>query len=594
VLADAIYMAPAIANTSLGTLVGLHLSSGVKQFLGVPYATASRLEAAQPRTRRYTPDPLPALDFGPACLQFLTANTTYGAEVGCLVLNAWLPPTAGATSSVPTLVYVPGGENAFGEAGPYNASQLALDQHVVVAALNYRVGPFGFLAFEEDVVAKRPTGNYALTDIQAGLAYLRRELAHAFGGDPEQLTLFGQSSGGGLALMHAFLPSSRGLMRGILSESSDAAAVSLRSALANTRQVARALRCAERGFNASDSRACVLASSGASIVAAQGITCANPSECLVSTPWAPVVDGHLLPDTPAALLHQHAINTPLSVAVGFNTNDSNLFVSGITERLPFAVPAAAYTLAVRIIAGGSAAHAAALLRHYPPLADPRANHSSRLGWLLSDRDLCGARRLAAHLDAAGATTYAYRFNHWFRSNTICTAVPNYHAPSLGAMHQDELSFVFAQPIFMDLGGVLPNCSVRSAKAFDPSCLGCQFDTLEAGFATSVGALWSRFATQRRRSTGEYGAGEWPAFSATHDVNLVLEPDRSAAHLRAQRMRAERAFGREAACRLWDAIDAGSGVGRLHAMRSSGGGGGALGSALEAALRDVSRTTASAS
>ena len=73
-------------------------------------------------------------------------------------------------------------------------------------------------------------------------------------------------------------------------------------------------------------------------------------------------------------------------------------------------------------------------------------------------------RIARGFAKAGARAYAYRHDHFYTSNDVCTAVPNYHAPSLGAMHQDELSFVFGQPIFMDLGGVLPNCSVPGAPA----------------------------------------------------------------------------------------------------------------------------------
>ena len=234
-------------------------------------------------------------------------------------------------------------------------------------------------------------------------------------------------------------------------------------------------------------------------VLAQGVKCANPNVCLAKTLWAPAIDGIDLPGEPAALLaagyvpqrlplwsvsrrplsdqhssHRRRIHKPLAFAIGFNTNDSNLFVSGLTATLAFKghhvpVPRLAYKLFLRYLVRkmpDPKATSAALLDAYPPHDHQLANHSDRLGWLLSDKALCGASRLARSFATAGATAYAYRHDHIFDSNHVCTAVPNYHDPALGPMHQDELSFVFGQPIFMDLGGVLPNCSVPGGGHFE--------------------------------------------------------------------------------------------------------------------------------
>ena len=107
---------------------------------------------------------------------------------------------------------MPGGENDFGEAEPYNASQLAADQRAIVASMNYRVGPFGFAALAWDRAKGITTGNHALTDIQAALKFLRAHVG-VFGGDPSRLTIFGQSSGGALALLHSVMPSSSKVRR---------------------------------------------------------------------------------------------------------------------------------------------------------------------------------------------------------------------------------------------------------------------------------------------------------------------------------------------------------------------------------------------
>ena len=90
------------------------------------------------------------------------------------------------------MLYIPGGSNDFGEAEPYNASQMAAHQHAVICSINYRVGPFGFVSFAEDRLLGVTTGNHALTDIQAALRFLRAHI-HSFGGDPERVTLIGQS-----------------------------------------------------------------------------------------------------------------------------------------------------------------------------------------------------------------------------------------------------------------------------------------------------------------------------------------------------------------------------------------------------------------
>lgn len=214
-----------LVRTSLGKVLGNALPTA-DEFLGIPYADAARFKPALERSRPFDKDPLGAHYFGPACLQTLTANTTYGVEHGCHVLNIWRPaasPTrlTSPRASLPVMLFIPGGSNDFGEAEPYNASLMAANHHALICSINYRVGPFGFLAFSEDVSEGQPTGNHALTDIQAALRFLRRE-ARAFGGDPSRLTIWGQSSGGSLALIHSLIPSSSGLLEGILSQSGGA------------------------------------------------------------------------------------------------------------------------------------------------------------------------------------------------------------------------------------------------------------------------------------------------------------------------------------------------------------------------------------
>jgi len=206
---------PPVVKTSLGSVLGNALR-GSDEFLGMLYGDAERFGPAKVRSEPYAAQLAQATSFGPACLQTLTSTDNYGVEHGCHVINLWRPAGATAADKLPVLMFVPGGSNDFGEAEPYNASQLASTQRAVIASINYRVGPLGFLFFESEVRRGRGSGNYAQTDVQAALRWLRREVA-AFGGDPSRLSIFGQSSAGSLVLLHALMPSSAGLLEGVLS-----------------------------------------------------------------------------------------------------------------------------------------------------------------------------------------------------------------------------------------------------------------------------------------------------------------------------------------------------------------------------------------
>ena len=522
-----------VVSMTIGAVRGNALGDVADEFLGIPYGDAPRFEPAVVRTAPLE-GTLDGSYFGPACLQVLTNVTTYGVEHGCHVLNVWRPAGAAADAALPVIMFVPGGSNDFGEAEPYNASMLASAQHAVVASINYRVGPFGFLAFEEDV-GERATGNWALTDIQAALVFLRREVG-AFGGDPRRLTIFGQSSGASLCNLHAVLPSSRGLLEGIVSESGGLDAGDARSALKNERVVADYLGCGN-----ATRKACVANAAGDDLVYSQDVRCVTPNDCSAATSWGPVVDGFLLPDAPARLLARSEVND-VALVLGANTNDSYLFImnEGPVKKRD-------YVASLREDARGDAKAFRELERLYPATADPREN-SRRMGWKASDSMLCGLRRTAAGFEEAGAKAYLYRFDYWFQSDETCTAVANWHPPEFGSMHQDEISFVFGQPIKMNLG--YTNCS-EPGPTYDKSCLGCAFDATEAAFAKKVGQFWTNFAASGdpNKRGGSDALGEWPR--AAEDRNIVLEPTAD------MKMRDEPKVG-AANCDVWDAIAAGGG------------------------------------
>jgi para-nitrobenzyl esterase len=130
----------------------------------------------------------------------------------CLFLNVWRPAVASA-QPFPVMVWIHGGAMVHGSSTIYPGDALAA-QGVVVVSMNYRMGRLGFFAHPA-LAAEAPDdvrGNYGYMDQLAVLKWVQRNIA-AFGGDPKQVTIFGESAGGGSVLVHLVSPLSRGLFQ---------------------------------------------------------------------------------------------------------------------------------------------------------------------------------------------------------------------------------------------------------------------------------------------------------------------------------------------------------------------------------------------
>ena len=197
---------PTSATIDSGKLRGSE-ANDVVSFKGIPYAKppvgSLRWRAPQPAPHwRGVRD---ATKFGPECMQ--TDDVPKSEE--CLTLNVWKP--AGAGGPLPVMVWIYGGALVHGQTSLYPADNLAR-QAVVVVSMNYRMGRLGFFAHPALLKEspKEPHGNYGYQDQLAALKWVQRNIA-AFGGDPKQVTIFGESAGGGSVLVHLTSPLSRGL-----------------------------------------------------------------------------------------------------------------------------------------------------------------------------------------------------------------------------------------------------------------------------------------------------------------------------------------------------------------------------------------------
>jgi len=181
-----------------GVLTGTNSADGIQRFLGIPYAAQPvghlRWRAPQPVTA--WKEPRDATAFAAACPQpddKFSGLTPKVQDEACLYLNVWAPKKADAP--LPVMVWLHGGAHRFGAGSvPFYDGKNLAQRGVVVVTLNYRLGYLGYFSHPA-LDAENEGGNFGLMDQKAALEWVRDNIA-AFGGDPKQVTLFGESAGG--------------------------------------------------------------------------------------------------------------------------------------------------------------------------------------------------------------------------------------------------------------------------------------------------------------------------------------------------------------------------------------------------------------
>lgn len=218
-----------IVQTSYGQLRGLQ-DRGVQVFRGVPYAqppTAGLRFQPPQRPQRWT-GVRDAREFGPAAPQYagitgLAVKMMVGpADEDCLFLNIWTP--AADTGRRPVMVWIHGGAFVFGAGSQslYDGATLAQRGDVVVVTINYRLGALGFLRLKDVSGGRIPsTGNEGILDQIAALEWVRDEIGH-FGGDPGNVTIFGESAGSMSCATLLGAPRAKGLFHRAILQSGSA------------------------------------------------------------------------------------------------------------------------------------------------------------------------------------------------------------------------------------------------------------------------------------------------------------------------------------------------------------------------------------
>ena len=208
-----------IIETKSGKLQG-YKNNCIHIFKDIPYAASpvGQLRFSPPVQREPRSGILDAIKYGPHCYQGYTplenmfGKPEWESETDCLSLNIWTPSINNGNR--PVMVWIHGG--AFivgGGANPmYDGSALALGGNVVIVTLNYRLGALGFLN------TPGVTANIGMLDQIAALRWVRDNI-EAFGGDPNNITIFGESAGGISVITLMAMPSAKGLFHKVIAQS---------------------------------------------------------------------------------------------------------------------------------------------------------------------------------------------------------------------------------------------------------------------------------------------------------------------------------------------------------------------------------------
>ena len=204
-----------VITTRAGQYQGLIDTAGVRSYRGIRYAqsTAGVNRWTPPRRPEKSANTTRAIDYGPACLQPTRVSAAMlKTDEDCLFLNVWTPASE-SRARLPVMVWIHGGGFLTGD-GRIPGEILAT-QGVVVVSMNYRLGPLGFMAHE---TLKSDVANYGLLDMVAALDWVHENIA-AFGGDPDNVTLFGVSAGGQAVNMLMVSPQAAGKFHRAIAQS---------------------------------------------------------------------------------------------------------------------------------------------------------------------------------------------------------------------------------------------------------------------------------------------------------------------------------------------------------------------------------------
>ncbi|MFM9378452.1 carboxylesterase/lipase family protein [Gordonia sp. VNK21] len=472
---------------------GRGLAKGTVSWKGIPFAAPAVGELRWRAPQPVTPweGVLECHDYGPVPIQdkLFTArgpNTFQPTSEDCLSLNVFAPEAVDDRPR-PVMVFNYGGAYILGGTSTpiYDGSFLARARDVIVVTVNYRFGPFGFLDLSGYSTAERTfDSNAGLKDMIAGLEWVQRNIA-AFGGDPDRVTVFGESAGGSAVLALLSTPAAEGLFAGAIAQS-PAADLVVRKQTAEllADEYVRLLMDPSRRAGAERTEPPLDPAQVAAVVDG-----ASPSQLLKAAhqllkftakaglsepmPFAPVVDGQYLPLPPVQAAMEGS-TLPVPLITGSNLDEGELFAR-FWDLLPKPTH---YLVGVH-----DPEIKAEIDRLYPGSKDQVRLSADAVFWVPT--------MIFAEHHGRRAPVYVYRYDY---------SPPLLKASGIGATHATELFAVFGMyrhPIGAPLAAAGNWQAAKQVTA-------------------AVQSRWTWFAR-----TG-VPAEDWPRYSAENRKVLVID------------------------------------------------------------------------
>jgi para-nitrobenzyl esterase len=472
---------PYVVRTTAGPVRGIAWHGGGAQFLGIPYAEppVGRLRWRAPVPKKKWSGIRDANAFGTSCAQPLLGGAwnQHDADTGkedCLYLNV-ITPAWPSTKPLPVMFWMHGGANIGGSGSGdlYNAGTLT--RHgVLLVTINYRLGILGFFAHPE-LTRESPhqaSGNYGLMDQILALRWVHDNIAR-FGGDPNNVTIFGQSDGAKDTGILMTSPLARGLFEKAIAESGTALyppPLALDEAEQAGLQFAASFP-ALKGENPIDFLR---------KVSAEDVIAKAASLQWGQAPVSPIVDGWVVPRSPEEVF-KAGKEAPIPLLLGTTSREF-----GSDE------PAGQLRVSIEEYAGKFAPQALALygVANNGPGATDSLYGPAGVQWAADIEFHCPVTTVALWQNAAHHPTYEYEFDH---------AVPGQEAQ--GALHSADLPYVF---------GYFPKSGNISGN----------FGPVDAKLADLMESYWTNFA-----KTGDpngSGLPHWPEFDSTQRYLIFTE------------------------------------------------------------------------
>ncbi len=486
-----------VVKTSGGAVQG-KVASRVDQYLGIPYAAppVGELRWQPPREPKAWGTVFDARRFGNFCPQenrgvFAAPSSTED----CLYLNVYAPKGSAGKGKRPVMVWFYGGGLFSGESNDYDGSKLARQGDVIVVTFNYRIGALGFMSHPALNGEGHPFANYGIMDQQFALKWVQKNIA-AFGGDPGNVTIFGQSGGGTAVMANLVSPTAAGLFQKAINESgTHIAEMPPEAALKAGQDIATAAGCTDQ------SAACLRGLSVDQVLKNQRFAVA------LIAPDFVVVDGTIIKQKALDAFSSGNYNR-VPILTGLVRDEQAFFLPEANTGVAFTADGYA-----KDIASFGAANVERLNAKYP-----LASYASPS---LADIDMqegfkaCTARQLDRQWSKY-APVYAYEFDDR-------TAPSYFRALSypMRAYHTSELQYIF--PLFRGGQGTSHALNKAQSKLSD-----------------AMVGYWTSFA----RSGVPKGAVTWARYAADQDNLMSLDLPSP---------KPMKGYGKTYDCTLWDDV-----------------------------------------